>query len=218
VSEGNGGGNGSGWGGPRDPGSPMHGNQQPWNGGGPTGPGGVGNHGYLTPPLPTPPEPGPGKPWYRAPFIGSFRRFWKQYAMFSGRSSRAEYWWTALAIYLATMIVEIPYMVGFFVWTFTVSDQQLNEQIEPSANPFQIYAIMFRTAPPVLVVGVVILAVWSLGIIVPQLALGARRLHDSNKSGWWLLLGLVPFVGSVVLIVFFCLEPDQRGHRFDRHG
>lgn len=44
-----------------------------------------------------------------------------------------------------------------------------------------------------------------LALLIPSLALGARRLHDTGRSGWWLLLGLIPF-GALVLIVFFCQE------------
>lgn len=43
----------------------------------------------------------------------------------------------------------------------------------------------------------------SLALLLPGLAVGARRLHDTSKSGWWLLIGLVPCVGWIVLIVFF---------------
>ncbi|MBM6580207.1 DUF805 domain-containing protein [Microvirga sp. BT689] len=55
----------------------------------------------------------------------------------------------------------------------------------------------------------------TLALIVPSIAAGARRLHDTDKSGWWLLLGLIPFVGAIVLIVFFCqrgtVGPNQFG-------
>ena len=47
---------------------------------------------------------------------------------------------------------------------------------------------------------------YSLGVLIPSIAVGIRRLHDTNRSGWWLLIGLVPFVGAIVLIVFFALE------------
>ncbi|MEN3977285.1 DUF805 domain-containing protein [Emcibacter sp. SYSU 3D8] len=46
-----------------------------------------------------------------------------------------------------------------------------------------------------------------LAVIVPTIAVGVRRLHDLDKSGWWLLIGLVPFVGALILIYFFV----QRG-------
>jgi len=43
----------------------------------------------------------------------------------------------------------------------------------------------------------------TLGTILPQLAVGARRLHDIGKSGWWLLFLLIPFVGDIVLIILW---------------
>ncbi|MEK6542638.1 MAG: DUF805 domain-containing protein [Pseudomonadota bacterium] len=53
-----------------------------------------------------------------------------------------------------------------------------------------------------------------LAVIVPSIAAGVRRLHDQDKSGWFMLLGLIPLVG-IVLLVFFCLEgtkgPNQYG-------
>ncbi len=46
----------------------------------------------------------------------------------------------------------------------------------------------------------------SLAVLLPSLAVGARRLHDTGRSGWWLLIGLVPLVGAIILIVFFCQD------------
>jgi uncharacterized membrane protein YhaH (DUF805 family) len=42
-----------------------------------------------------------------------------------------------------------------------------------------------------------------LALLLPGLAVGARRLHDTSRSGWWLLIGLIPCIGTIVLIVFF---------------
>lgn len=50
----------------------------------------------------------------------------------------------------------------------------------------------------------------ALALLLPGLAIGARRLHDTNRSGWFLLLGLIPFVGAIVLIVFF-VQDSQAG-------
>jgi uncharacterized membrane protein YhaH (DUF805 family) len=47
-----------------------------------------------------------------------------------------------------------------------------------------------------------------LGVLLPQLAAGARRLHDINRTGWWLLIGFVPLVGPILLIVWFCQKSD----------
>jgi uncharacterized membrane protein YhaH (DUF805 family) len=54
-----------------------------------------------------------------------------------------------------------------------------------------------------------------LGLLLPSLAVGARRLHDTGRPGLWLLIGLVPLVGAIILLVFFVSEgnpgPNQYG-------
>lgn len=50
--------------------------------------------------------------------------------------------------------------------------------------------------------------------ILPSIAVSVRRLHDSNHSGWWYLLSLLPIIG-LVLIYFYCINPDEgRENRF----
>ena len=50
----------------------------------------------------------------------------------------------------------------------------------------------------------------SLVLIHPQLAVGARRLHDIGKSGWWQLLGIIPIIGWIFLLIWFCTD-SRRG-------
>jgi uncharacterized membrane protein YhaH (DUF805 family) len=45
-----------------------------------------------------------------------------------------------------------------------------------------------------------------LAVLIPSIAVGARRLHDTGRSAWWLLLSLIPLVGTIVLIVFWASE------------
>ena len=52
--------------------------------------------------------------------------------------------------------------------------------------------------------------VLSLALLLPNLALLVRRLHDTSRSGWWVLIGLVPLVGFIVLIVF-AVQDSQAG-------
>ncbi len=52
---------------------------------------------------------------------------------------------------------------------------------------------------------------FSLAMLLPQLAVGARRLHETGKSGWLQLLLLLPVVGLIVLIVFGCNRPGADG-------
>jgi uncharacterized membrane protein YhaH (DUF805 family) len=57
--------------------------------------------------------------------------------------------------------------------------------------------------------------IYSLAVLVPSIAVGIRRLHDTGRTGWWILIGLVPLVGFIVLIVFFAAQgnpgPNQYG-------
>ena len=58
--------------------------------------------------------------------------------------------------------------------------------------------------------GHVLYGIAALALLLPGLAVGARRMHDIGKSGWFLLLGLIPFIGWLVLIYFF-VQPTQPG-------
>lgn len=44
--------------------------------------------------------------------------------------------------------------------------------------------------------------IYSLGVLIPSIAVSVRRLHDINKSGWWVLIVLVPFIGWLILLIF----------------
>jgi uncharacterized membrane protein YhaH (DUF805 family) len=44
--------------------------------------------------------------------------------------------------------------------------------------------------------------IYTLAVLIPSIAVLVRRLHDTERSGWWLLIGLVPLIGSIVLLVF----------------
>lgn len=55
---------------------------------------------------------------------------------------------------------------------------------------------------------------YSLAIFLPSLAVGCRRLHDTGKSGLWLLIALVPFVGAIVLLIFMCLDSEEGTNQY----
>lgn len=56
--------------------------------------------------------------------------------------------------------------------------------------------------------------VYALAVLLPSLAVAFRRLHDTGKTGWWMLLILVPIVGAIVLIVFFCQKSDAGKNKY----
>ena len=48
--------------------------------------------------------------------------------------------------------------------------------------------------------------IFSLALLVPSIAIAARRLHDTGRSGWWQLIALIPLIGAIVLIVFLVMD------------
>jgi uncharacterized membrane protein YhaH (DUF805 family) len=112
--------------------------------------------------------------------------FFKNYTNFQGRSRRAEYWWPVLFTFLVGIILQVVAGV-------------LAASGEAGA----------------MIAGLIMLVyvVFILAIIIPSISIGVRRLHDRDMSGWWLLLGLIPF-GGIVLLVFFCLEGTRGPNKF----
>jgi uncharacterized membrane protein YhaH (DUF805 family) len=154
------------------------------------------------PPLPPAFAAPTGEPPLWAPYYGAsigvaFSRFWKKYATFSGRASRSEFWWWYLIYVIFIAIFEIAFFavgVGSAV-------------VDPSTG-----SVSFNPA-----YWVVISLLWlvSLATLVPTLAISWRRLHDTNRSGGYYFLGLIPFVGGIILIVLLASGSDPAGARFD---
>ena len=55
---------------------------------------------------------------------------------------------------------------------------------------------------------------YSLALLVPSLAIGARRLHDTNLSGWLQLIGIIPILGLIVMIILFIREGDKGANKY----
>lgn len=53
-----------------------------------------------------------------------------------------------------------------------------------------------------------------LAVAIPSLSVGVRRLHDTNRTGWWILLPFIPLVGAIVLLVFLTLKGDAGPNKY----
>ena len=74
-----------------------------------------------------------------------------------------------------------------------------------------LFTILVAIAASILdaVIGIPILSIIvSLGLILPNLSVSIRRLHDTDRSGWWILIGLIPLIGIIVLLVFYLQGSD----------
>ena len=56
--------------------------------------------------------------------------------------------------------------------------------------------------------------VFVLAMLIPGLALTVRRLHDTGRTGWWVLIGFVPLIGNIVLLVFMCLDSESGANQY----
>ncbi len=96
----------------------------------------------------------------------------KNYAIFTGRARRTEFWMFALINLLISLGLAL---IGAII-----------------GGRF------------------VLQSLYSLAVLIPSLAVSVRRLHDTNRTGWWMLIGLIPLVGAIVLLVF-AVQDSQVG-------
>lgn len=123
----------------------------------------------------------------------------RKYASFRGRARRLEYWLFQLFVVLITTMLAI--------WLFAA----LGPEGLAGESPAALEKVIDDPAAqaPLAVIGLL-----GLFFFLPSLAVSVRRLHDSNKSGWWLLLNLIP-AGSLVLFIFYLLDGTSGPNR---HG
>jgi uncharacterized membrane protein YhaH (DUF805 family) len=60
----------------------------------------------------------------------------------------------------------------------------------------------------------IISTLYCLAIFLPSLAVGVRRLHDTGRSGWWLLISLIPLIGFIILLVFLCEDSKENKNQY----
>lgn len=174
---------------------------------------------YQQPPQPSPPYSGQNAPYkrYQQPvypqqpmgtpggqsvaqektgLIASYVKFWKNYANFSGRSRRADYWYVVLANIL--MFFSLSVMMGILIGLRT-SSGYYGEEMKFIMLPFSLLCSLYFLAG-----------------LIPGLAVVVRRLHDTGKSGIYLLITLLPIVGSLLLFIFLVQDsqpgPNQYGY------
>jgi len=108
-----------------------------------------------------------------------------KYADFKGRARRQEYWNYMLYLFLFFLISYSLIFIG--------SIAKIN--IITYIAAFLVTAVAWLS-------------------IIPTIAISVRRLHDTNRSGWYYLIGLIPLVGGILLLVWFCTEGTQGENNF----
>ena len=120
-------------------------------------------------------------------FATAVKSFWSNYTNFSGRARRSEYWFIQLFLFLtnlAAAAIDLALMNG-----------DVDRFIANGG-------------------GGIVGLIWILATIVPAVAVLIRRLHDTSRSGWWALIGLLPIVGGIILLVFTVQDSDSADNTY----
>jgi uncharacterized membrane protein YhaH (DUF805 family) len=130
------------------------------------------------------------KPTVGISFFDAIRFATKRTFQYKGRASRSEFWW----FYLFTTMVFLPLNIVLTMY----------ENVEP------------ETGTEIATLLIVSLAAVVFGIytLLSGVSLGVRRLHDVDFRGWWLLLGVIPLAGAILLLVMFTRPGSAGENRF----
>jgi uncharacterized membrane protein YhaH (DUF805 family) len=151
----------------------------------------------------------------------------KRFADFSGRSRRLEFWlWTLLNIIVTCVLVGVI-MVSVFssmadIANRAASGEFANYVAPDGASTFVMNGVKYSVPPEVMLQAILgsfgipalLLALWSLAIFIPNLAVIVRRLHDQDKSGWWFFIGFVPIIGGIWLLILYLTDGTPGTNRF----
>ena len=115
-------------------------------------------------------------------FVESIKTCLGKVFTIEGRASRSEYWWFFLFFY------------GFILTVFIVSS--ITQQVDN-----RIFSTVYDLIKMVVLIGMLI-------ITIALITCRIRRLHDIGRSGWWIFIGLIPYVGSLILLLWFIKGSD----------
>jgi uncharacterized membrane protein YhaH (DUF805 family) len=117
----------------------------------------------------------------------------RRYADFSGRSQRTEYWMFVLFVMLVLVVGVV------LIAAFAGAERNSHGSNEVSPLMLGLFGL---------------LGIFYLGIFVPMLAVQVRRFHDQDLSGWFVLLGFIPYIGGLIVFVFMCIDGTPGTNRF----
>ncbi len=110
----------------------------------------------------------------------------KNYATFTGRARRKEYW----MFVLCNMLIVFGWMILGGILSVVTSSTGI---------------MMFFT---------VLMYIYALAILIPSIAVVVRRLHDTNRSGWFYFIAFIPLIGGIWLLVLMCTDGDYKENQY----
>ena len=125
--------------------------------------------------------------------INAYKNFFKNYAEFTGRSTRPDFWW----VWLGNLILSIPFWIIYF---YTVFLSAVMDSVSDSASEaaFMIFGLV-----------AIIYVVFYLAILVPTIALTIRRLRDAGFHWAFIFLRFAPMVGGIALLILLAMPTKE---------
>jgi uncharacterized membrane protein YhaH (DUF805 family) len=127
-------------------------------------------------------------------FTEAIKKCMRDWITFSGRAPRSEYWWFALFAFIVSIVFQL-------IFTAVAGGASAIEGGEPLGAVGMIVLVLY--------------AVIAIYLTIAGISAAVRRLHDKDKSGWFYWLILIPLIGAIILIVWFCqrgtVGPNQYG-------
>jgi uncharacterized membrane protein YhaH (DUF805 family) len=120
-------------------------------------------------------------------FGSALKSFWTNYTNFKGRARRSEYWFVQLFLVIVNLAAAVI--------DFALMDGDVERFVANGGGG---------------IVGLILI----LATIIPAIAVLIRRLHDTGRSGWWALIGLIPLAGAIVLLVFTVEDSNPTENKY----
>ncbi len=133
----------------------------------------------------------------------SYGLFWKNYVNFKGRTRRSDFWNATIINIIIEVILSIIYAIAL---------NSGNPDYTAVLNDIENQPI--TADQPILLISIALMAIYGIVILIPCIAMIVRRLHDIGKSGWLILLSLIPGIGAIVLFIFEVMDSEKGENKF----
>jgi uncharacterized membrane protein YhaH (DUF805 family) len=77
-----------------------------------------------------------------------------------------------------------------------------------------VVSVILEVIQRVLHLGQILTSLYSLAVLLPSIAVSMRRLHDTGRTGWWILIGLIPIIGTIILLVYMFLDSQEGENKY----
>ncbi len=126
-------------------------------------------------------------------FMTAVKTCFSKYVTFSGRAQRSEFWWFTLFYYVGFIVLSIlsPMLVSIVGTT-----------LDGLVDPIRLSTL------------IMLASLFMLAAFLPSISVMVRRLHDTDRSGWWYWIVMVPIIGPILLIVWWASKGSDGGNRF----